>query len=276
MLVTQSTVNRLTKYNQLMQKSKMDAVLYYIKIGEELIKIKEKVPHGQWENALAELSNVSPEWTFASRKQSAKYMKVAREKHLALEVFGEEERPSINKLTKALSQATDEQMEQAEKKKADIANQMSSESKEWYTPEIVIELVMQVMGDIDLDPCSDPDRNVPARFHYTEEDDGMAHEWVGRVFMNPPYCGDTLKWCEKMIGENVDQAIVLVPSNTDTKYFHLMLEWCDAVCFVKGRLEFKPGEGNTGGRSTVRNVLFYKGRNRELFKTHFAEIGSVL
>ena len=77
MLVKSSTVNRLSKYNQMMQKSKMDAVLYYIKIGEELIKLKESVPHGQWENALSELSNVSPEFTFASRKQSAKYIKVA-------------------------------------------------------------------------------------------------------------------------------------------------------------------------------------------------------
>ncbi|MBW2180922.1 MAG: ParB N-terminal domain-containing protein [Deltaproteobacteria bacterium] len=162
------------------------------------------------------------------------------------------------------------------KKNKDIANQMSSETNEWYTPDCIIEDVFQVLGGIDLDPCSDLGGNVAAKTIFTKEDDGLSKDWFGSVFMNPPYGGDALDWAKKIISEPIDQAIVLVASNTDARYFHLLLDWCDSVCFVKGRLEFKPGFGQKGGRSTVRNVLFYKGKNNETFFEYFEKYGSVL
>jgi hypothetical protein len=61
-----------------------------------------------------------------------------------------------------------------EREKAKQQVHYSSETPEWYTPEHIITRVIGVMGEIDLDPCSnDKDNpNVPAKEHYTQADDG--------------------------------------------------------------------------------------------------------
>jgi len=47
----------------------------------------------------------------------------------------------------------------------------SSETPEHYTPKVILEAVVECLGEIDLDPCSNSgDPNVPARMHFTEGD----------------------------------------------------------------------------------------------------------
>ncbi|HVP45726.1 MAG TPA: hypothetical protein VMT32_04055 [Bryobacteraceae bacterium] len=53
----------------------------------------------------------------------------------------------------------------------------SSESDEWYTPSHILERTVKVLGSIDIDPCANAGRNVPAGIHFTKEDNGLAHEW---------------------------------------------------------------------------------------------------
>ena len=72
-----------------------------------------------------------------------------------------------------------------------------SNSAEWHTPRRIIDCVLKVMGEIDLDPCSNAkgrEANVPARVHFTKHDDGLAQTWRGRVYMNPPYGEATERW----------------------------------------------------------------------------------
>ena len=68
-----------------------------------------------------------------------------------------------------------------------LAVHFSSESVEWPTPPEVLEKVLDCLGGIDLDPCADAAHTVPARHHFTTDDDGLTHDWEGRIFMNPPY-----------------------------------------------------------------------------------------
>ncbi len=49
-------------------------------------------------------------------------------------------------------------------------------------PGYILRLVDLVMGEIDLDRCSDPGHNVIAKHHFTEVDDGLTQNWFGRVF----------------------------------------------------------------------------------------------
>jgi hypothetical protein len=70
------------------------------------------------------------------------------------------------------------------------------------------------MGGIDLDPCADPLKRVPATLHYTKEDDGLEKAWAGRVFLNPPYSGSS-HWfkhlCIYAESGAVTEALLLVP-----------------------------------------------------------------
>lgn len=146
----------------------------------------------------------------------------------------------------------------------------SSESAEHYTPDIVLERVVRVMGDIDLDPCADPDHAVPAVHHFSLPDhDGLAEPWFGRVFMNPPYGKVIGEWVDKFTAESIDQGIALVPARPDTQWWSWLSPY--PVCFVRGRLTFK---GNQDP-APFPSALFYRGKRKAKFAREFANLGSI-
>jgi hypothetical protein len=92
---------------------------------------------------------------------------------------------------------------------------------EWYTPAEYIEAARTVLGTIDLDPASSAQaqRVVRADKYFTREDDGLAHPWHGRVWLNPPYAQPLMSsFVSKMIAElkagNVISAIMLTHKAT--------------------------------------------------------------
>jgi hypothetical protein len=66
--------------------------------------------------------------------------------------------------------------------------QHSSETNEHYTPGDIVERARLLMGSIDLDPasCLEANQTVKASRIYTQADDGLAQQWYGNVFLNPP------------------------------------------------------------------------------------------
>ena len=60
------------------------------------------------------------------------------------------------------------------------------------------------------------------------------------VFCNPPYGRDIIKWVKKCYDHfiNGGVAIMLIPSRTDTKYFHEYIYKIAEVRFIRGRLKF--------------------------------------
>lgn len=151
----------------------------------------------------------------------------------------------------------------------------SSETPEWYTPPDIIDRVVDVLGAIDLDPCSNSHDtpNVPAAHHFTQADDGLAQWWQGRVYMNPPYGRALADWINKLHREyrtgHVTEAIALVPSRTDTQWFRQLRDY--PRCFVWGRLRFSGME--TG--APFPSMAVYLGTNRKRFVTIFGAIGDV-
>ena len=147
----------------------------------------------------------------------------------------------------------------------------SSQTDQWTTPLEIIELVGRVLGKIDLDPCSESGKKVPATKHYMSG--GLDKAWKGKVYMNPPY-GDVLgQWIEKLIEEHeggeVVEAIALVPSRTDTKWFRA----CKAYrrCFIFGRLKF----GGAVNSAPFPSMAAHLGRGGRKFAKVFGSIGDI-
>ena len=67
---------------------------------------------------------------------------------------------------------------------------------EWLTPPAII----QALGEFDLDPCAPSDARRPwdtAQRHFCVEQNGLAQEWNGRVWLNPPYGLEAARWLER-------------------------------------------------------------------------------
>lgn len=160
-------------------------------------------------------------------------------------------------------------------KRPHVAN--NSGNNEWYTPAEYIEAARKAMGSIDTDPASNDIANkvVKAEKYYTIETDGLAHDWHGNVWMNPPYSSDLItKFIEKLKEqrENYEQAIILVNNATETQWFYEIVKIASAVCFPKSRVKFYMPDGKTGAPLQGQAVL-YVGNNTEKFISAFGGIG---
>lgn len=105
---------------------------------------------------------------------------------------------------------------------------------EWLTPpEILAKL-----GSFELDPCAPIVRPWDtAKNHYTVKDNVLKKPWVGRVWMNPPFGQEAIKWMKK-IREHGD-GIALIPARTETKmFFENVWGHAHGVLFIKSRPHF--------------------------------------
>lgn len=130
------------------------------------------------------------------------------------------------------------------KKNAFTHDNADNKTVDWYTPPHIFEAMRL---DFDLDPCA-PVGGVPwipAKNHYSINEDGLLQSWFGRVWLNPPYGRETSKWLEKM--NNHRNGVALVFARTDCSWFHKYCANADAINFIKGRLSFVDAFGVTGG-----------------------------
>jgi hypothetical protein len=124
-------------------------------------------------------------------------------------------------------------------------------TNEWYTPPHVFE----ALGlEFDLDPCAPPGGVpwVPARRHYSIEDDGLTQPWEGRCWVNPPYGPHASLWMRRLAAHG--NGIGLVFARTDTAWFHSTVPAADAVCFLEGRLNFLSPERRMAANRTNSNA----------------------
>lgn len=122
----------------------------------------------------------------------------------------------------------------------------SSKSDCWATPQYLFDELNEEFH-FNLDPCCN-EENAKCERHFTQEDDGLSQYWGGaRVFCNPPYGRVLYHWVEKCAMEATNPGsliVLLVPSRTDTKWFHNFI-WQKPnveIRFVKGRLHFNDAD----------------------------------
>jgi hypothetical protein len=158
----------------------------------------------------------------------------------------------------------------------------NSGNSEWYTPQIYANAAREVMGGIDIDPCSceDANRVIKATKFFDEHQDGFAQEWNGRLYTNPPYGEGTIdKFSEKLLAEfhaqRVKQAIVLVNNCTETKWFQGLLRASSNVCFPMGRISFwsvdRPSKNPLQGQAFLH--FCFRSQDGTKFRRVFGQFG---
>ena len=123
----------------------------------------------------------------------------------------------------------------------------------WLTP----PHVLLPLGAFDLDPCAAPSPRPwsTAKRHIELPEDGLAEQWRGRVWCNPPYGDQTAAWMQRMAQHG--HGIALIFARTETDYWHRWIwPFASAILFLAGRLNFylpdgTRAKGNAGGPSAL-------------------------
>lgn len=112
-------------------------------------------------------------------------------------------------------------------------------SDTWLTPPSIIA----ALGSFDLDPCCPP--VMPwktATAHYSAPQDGLSLPWFGRIWCNPPYSVEAVKWLRKLADHG--NGIALTFARTETSwFFETIWRSADAVLFLEGRIHFHHPDG---------------------------------
>lgn len=128
------------------------------------------------------------------------------------------------------------------------------QSDEWYTPKYIFDALgclfdMDVAAPVDRQFC-----HVPALQFIT--DNSLIKEWIGFIWMNPPYGHqrDKLLWLNKFIDHK--NGIGLMPDRTSAEWWQHTSKNTDAVLFVDGKIKFIKPDGTTGDQPGNGTTLF--------------------
>ena len=117
-----------------------------------------------------------------------------------------------------------------------MAVHFSSVDMTWQTPKHVYDALNEEFH-FTLDPC-------PVGGSKALGGDGLLMSWSGhRVFMNPPYGSELALWMRKAFFEsnqalNAATVVCLIPSRTDTAWWHDFCMRASEIRFIRGRLKF--------------------------------------
>jgi len=111
----------------------------------------------------------------------------------------------------------------------------------WSTPRDLYG-ALDLFFDFNDDPCP---------LH--SEVDGLTRPWGTRTFLNPPYGREIKKWLQKALHESScgKTIVCLLPSRTDTQWWHEYVMRADEIMFLKGRLKF----GNSVNSAPFPSVI---------------------
>lgn len=120
----------------------------------------------------------------------------------------------------------------------------ASERMDWPTPRALFKQLHDEF-EFTIDVCAGPENACMERY-WTEADEALLRSWQGeRVWMNPPYGRQLPRWMEKAYTESAHAVVVaLVPSRTDTAWWHDYAMRAGEIRFLRGRLTFEGAENS--------------------------------
>lgn len=122
---------------------------------------------------------------------------------------------------------------------------LSSKNTNWCTPQDFFDGLNKEFHFV-LDAAAS-EKSAKCEKYFTPETDGLKSTWDcgGSVFCNPPYGRNLGLWVEKAYNESKRgiTIVLLIPSRTDTSYFHEYIYRKAEIRFVRGRLVFTDEDG---------------------------------
>ncbi|HUS98912.1 MAG TPA: DNA N-6-adenine-methyltransferase [Candidatus Thermoplasmatota archaeon] len=103
---------------------------------------------------------------------------------------------------------------------------------DWQTPKELYKK-LDKKYHFDFDPCP-----------HNPTFDGLNIIWGTSNFVNPPYGHEISNWLKKGYEESLNgkTVVFLIPSRTDTKWWHDYVMKAKYIHFIKGRLKFDDGK----------------------------------
>lgn len=140
----------------------------------------------------------------------------------------------------------------------------SSKKEDWET----LQLLFDELNDnynFNWDLASS-DANAKCVNHFTVGDDSLSQDWSvleGNLWLNPPYGRDLKHWVKKAYESSLHRSgllVMLIPSRTDTSYWHDYIFDKAQIKFIRGRLKFENG-GVASQPAPFPSALITFGRN---------------
>ncbi|NMG11868.1 DNA N-6-adenine-methyltransferase [Brasilonema sp. UFV-L1] len=270
--------------------------------GSEYVNFLQKEGHEELAQVAKELMD-----KYESSSFDAELTKVPL--HLLGEI-GQELLQSSKKrvnLGKIVEQKQAEKIRQEAEKKADASDtveariELSISLKDKpednrFTPKILVESGIKVLGEIELDPCApyvDEVKPIPAKNFYTIKDDALTKDWHGKIFTNFPFSKQPRffqKLDEQISAAHTLEGIVVCEGGAifAQKSQEVMAKHKMVMCLYRGRVEFEKGafykaikEANktqddldaNNNRSTT--AIIYYGARTSAFIDEFSQYGDI-
>ena len=124
------------------------------------------------------------------------------------------------------------------KSRAVVNVHFSSKTDMWATPPDLFAKLDAEFGFM-IDVCATTD-NTKCANYFTPQVDGLKQDWRGVCWMNPPYGRQIKKWIQKAYISSLQGATVvcLIPSRTDTYWWHTYVRRAHEIRFIRGLLKF--------------------------------------
>ncbi|USZ61387.1 phage N-6-adenine-methyltransferase [Lactiplantibacillus plantarum] len=139
----------------------------------------------------------------------------------------------------------------------------TSNKEDWETPQDFYDrLNAKYHFEWDLAASDD---NAKCSCYFTRDDNSLEQDWEGlsgNLFLNPPYGRELKLWVKKAATTGLkdkQKLVMLIPSRTDTSYWHDYIFNHAEINFLRGRLKFEV-DGISGDSAPFPSaVVIYTG-----------------
>jgi len=113
-----------------------------------------------------------------------------------------------------------------------------SDRHDWGTPQRLFDELDREFH-FTRDVCANRE-NFKVASYWDEGDNALKQSWEGVLWMNPPYGRGIGMWLKKAYQSRATATIVcLIPSRTDSRWWHNYVMRADEIRFTKGRYKFQ-------------------------------------